>query len=92
MDDLQVSDDDMDIDSDSSFSPIHSNHPEDDEKKQIALNQFLKLCGNNNKVWMTDSYKKLSPQSKSNFLSRTRSIVRTVLEFVARVDDSDELL
>ncbi|CAF1672296.1 unnamed protein product, partial [Didymodactylos carnosus] len=53
------------------------------EQKRMVLNKFLQLSGIKSKVRITRSYRKLTGQSKRNFLSTTRIILKSILSFVA---------
>ncbi|CAF0765842.1 unnamed protein product [Didymodactylos carnosus] len=59
------------------------------EQKRMVLNKFLQLSGIKSKIRITRSYRKLTGQSKHNFLSTTRIILKSILSFVATsyVDD-----
>ena len=59
-------------------------------KKREALNRFLELCGSNKVVKTTGSYQKLQAQSKANFFLSTRTLIQSILDFLAE-DDSPQL-
>jgi hypothetical protein len=65
---------------------------EDEEvllRKKEILQNLLKTCQSDTKVWQALDYHKLSEQSQTKFLSRTRSIIRSVLSICAPNNTDD---
>jgi hypothetical protein len=103
IEDLAMSDDELDIgssDTDSVYFPSQNSGESDDirdvkEQKQIVLNKFLELCGLQTKIQVTNSYIKLAKQSKKNFLSSVRILLKSIVKYLAPNDTNvviDELL
>ncbi|CAF1112852.1 unnamed protein product [Didymodactylos carnosus] len=91
--DIKISDDESDnesSDAGSNFIPSQSSIGSDqsDIKKQqcMALNKFLELCNIRKQVRVTKSYTNLTEQSKRNFLSTTRIMIKSIVGFVALND------
>ncbi|CAF1090319.1 unnamed protein product, partial [Didymodactylos carnosus] len=90
--DIEMSDesDNENSNAGSNFIPSQSSTGSDqsDIKKQqrMALNKFLELCNIRKQVRVTKSYTNLTEQSKRNFLSTTRIIIKSIVGFVALND------
>ena len=61
-----------------------------ENEKRNLLNQFLVLCDSKRRVKTTSCYHRLQQQSKSNFLSSARHLLRHLVEFLAPTD-ADEV-
>lgn len=86
----EKSDDSFDVSQIDSLSndDIPFSSDSDGEKRRL-LTAFLKLCGSTTPIKITKSFNGLESQSKSNFLSCTRNLIRHVIKFVAEFDSAD---
>ena len=78
----------IDDDEDEDFLP-------DDDKNSMkllrdTLDHFLNLCGNKHRTWIAQNYRELTGQTRLNYLSRCRSIMKSVLGVMTSYD-IDEL-
>ncbi len=53
------------------------------------MQEFLRLCGSNKTIKITNSFHNLKEQSKSNFLSSSRDLLQHVINFIAPSDSLD---
>ncbi|CAF1544084.1 unnamed protein product [Didymodactylos carnosus] len=59
------------------------------KEQKTALVTFLQLSGNHREIWSTLNYNNLTKKSKNTFLSTARSVIKTVLLFLAPNDITD---
>ena len=65
--------------------------PEEETTTRQLLQKLLVRCGNQTRVYTTESYKEKKGQVRQNFLSTTRSIIRSIVNIVAP-NDTDTVL
>jgi hypothetical protein len=75
---------DVDADTDEDF--VLDNDEESTKILREALNHLLHLCGNKNRTWVTHNYRELTGQVRLNYLSRARSIIKSVMSIMAPND------
>ncbi|CAF0996399.1 unnamed protein product [Didymodactylos carnosus] len=59
------------------------------KEQKTALLIFLQLSSNDSEIWSTLNYNNLTKKSKNTFLSTARSVIKTVLLFLAPNDITD---
>ena len=78
------SEEDSNADVDENF--VIDNDKESTELLRKALDHLLDLCGNKNRTWVTKNYQELTGQIRLNYLSRSRSIIRSIMSVMAPND------
>ena len=73
---------DSSSDADTGDDFIPNNDRESTKLLRESLDHLLSLCGNRNRTWITHNYRKLTGQVRLNYLSCTRSIIRTVMSIM----------
>ncbi|CAF0834243.1 unnamed protein product [Didymodactylos carnosus] len=68
---------DADTDTDEDF--VLSDDKESTKLLREALSHLLDLRGNKNRTWVTHNYRELTEQTRLSYLSRARSIVKSVI-------------
>ena len=92
--DIAVSDDDESFDdkSDVTYKPpmldlLVNNDIESttnlNKEKRYLLNEFLRLCGSNKEIKITNSYDTLQKQSKANFIGSARHLIHHIIDFLS---------
>ncbi|CAF1193962.1 unnamed protein product [Didymodactylos carnosus] len=61
------------------------------EEKRDLLNRLLELCNNPDKAWITPDFKKLAHNSQYKFLAKIRSIIESIVSFLAP-NNAEEVL
>ncbi|CAF1169907.1 unnamed protein product [Didymodactylos carnosus] len=84
------SDEDSNADADTDEDFVLSDDKESTKLLREALNHLLDLCGNKNRTWVTHNYRELTEQTRLRYLSRARSIVKSVIRVMAP-NDVDQL-
>ena len=78
------SEEDSNADDDENF--VIDNDKESTELLRKALDHLLNLCGNKNRTWVTKNYQEPTGQIRLSYLSRSRSIVRSIMSVMAPND------
>ncbi|CAF1386902.1 unnamed protein product, partial [Didymodactylos carnosus] len=81
-------------DDDDVFVPRSTEATEEQQSgkdKRETLIKFLRMCGSKKEPWVTKDYSRFGRQVKKNFLSNSRSIIKTVTSYIAP-NDTDEVI
>jgi hypothetical protein len=71
---------DVDTDPDEDF--VLGNDKESTKMLRKVLDHLMDLCGNKNRTWVTCNYRELTGRTHQNYLTRARSIIKSVMRIM----------